>query len=164
MEKEEKVSEKGVPSVTERFFVITSSCSPWRCQANLWPHLWRNPRCSKSLLGERYPWCCDIHRARQEKDCDSHGCSLRSQTPGTYSVRIWRLDVLATQQSNGSFRSHQICKSLWPTKSDPYACLLHSFFTFFYYPCLDLFLNSNFLEAFSRERLKKCRKPHRNET
>ena len=91
-----------------------------------------------------------------KRKTDSHGCSLRSQTPGTYSVRIWRLDVLATQQSNGSFRSHQICKSLWPTKSDPYAFLLHSFFTLFYYPCLDLFLNSNFLGASSRERLKNA--------
>ena len=66
--------------------------SRW-CQANLWIDLRRDAWCSQGLPRERHPWRCDVHRACQAKDSDCHGCRLRSQAPGTYSVRIWRLSI-----------------------------------------------------------------------
>ena len=75
-----RVSERVVPSVTARFSVTTSrvsfmspfalastdgeitryhearyppSCSPWRCQAYLWPHLRGDPWCPQDLPRER---------------------------------------------------------------------------------------------------------------
>ena len=80
-----------------------STRSSWRCQAYLWSNLRRDSRCSQSFPRECDPWCCDIHRARQEKDCDSHGCGVRSEETGSHSVRLWRLEGHFDTQTNGSF-------------------------------------------------------------
>ncbi|MBA0609781.1 hypothetical protein Godav_010720 [Gossypium davidsonii] len=41
-----------------------------------------NPWSSQDLLGERHSRCGHIHRTRQEKDGDCHGCGLCAEEAG----------------------------------------------------------------------------------
>ena len=71
-------------------------------------------RSAESFPRERHTWCRDLHRARQTKDRYGHGCGLRSQTPGTYTVRIWRLEKFATANTQqtaplGATNSYESC-------------------------------------------------------
>ena len=82
-----------------------------RRQEDLWPHLRGDQGRPQGLPRERDPRRRDLHRARQEEDRHRHGRRLRPQAPGTYPVRIRRLDYLTlldtsfspTNQTQGPF-------------------------------------------------------------
>ena len=45
----------------------------------------------QGVPGERYPRRGDLHRARQEEDCDRHGRGVRAQEAGPHPLRVRRL-------------------------------------------------------------------------
>ena len=115
--KEVKVWEKEALSVTGRFWEITSRVSQnqpsvvWLAEvvSNVSPvSSTRKPEVSWKCSLKCHPWCCHLHRARQEENRHCHGRCLCFEETRTYPVRIRRLNPLFAwwQQTNGRFNGH----------------------------------------------------------
>ena len=90
----------------------STSCSSWWSETYLWTHLRGDPWSPQGLPWERHPWCCHLHRARQEEDRHCHGCCLRSEEARTYLVRIRWINFIHGTHKNGYFYSHTSLKEI----------------------------------------------------
>ena len=65
-----------------------------RSEENLFFDLRRIQKCLEKLLGERDQRLRDLHRARQEEDCDCFGRGVRFEETRQNHLRIRRLSLL----------------------------------------------------------------------
>jgi len=108
---------KEVPSATGRCCATTSRAPSrlsgawpsWRCQANFWPHLWRNPRSSKGFPWKCNPWRCTytVHAKRKTVTALDVVYALKRQGRTLYGFGGWASSGWLVRASSNGWEPRQ---------------------------------------------------------